>query len=174
MVSFVSENDKTIYPTNISLPKTYFSSYLGEVTVNLRNYAIGPNITYNVTENGSLEDPPVFWINQQNKTVLSFNGTPIIGNTEFLYAEVFPHEGNNTIFYFFQEPSNDFHVTKCIHLSNDDKIQCTELWTHSYRYKINSFSSAVFMKDGQLHMYHAVTIEGANVVFIHHNSERVA
>ena len=52
-VYFVNSNDKSIYPTDLPLPSTYYANYPGVVNVNLRNYAIGPNITYNITDNSN-------------------------------------------------------------------------------------------------------------------------
>lgn len=102
-VMFVKSDDKSIYPTDLPLPSVYYANYPGEIRINLRNYAIGPNITYNITDLGVSKFPPVFWLNQQNETIVKFDKNPITpNNLEFFWAEVFPHRGNNTIFYFYQ------------------------------------------------------------------------
>lgn len=86
-VLFVKSDDKSIYPTDLPLPEVYYANYPGIININLRNYALGPNITYNITDNTEQKYPPVFWLDQQNETVVQFDKNPITpNNLEFFWA----------------------------------------------------------------------------------------
>ena len=118
----------------------------------------------------------MFWLNQQNQSKVEFDKNPIKGsNIQFFWAEVFPHRGNNTIFYFYQETNNDFHVSRCEHYYNDILIKCNEVVTQSYRHRIKSFTSVPFLKGAQFNLYYAITLEETNSVYIHSNEhDRIA
>jgi hypothetical protein len=86
-VSFVNSTSKSIYPTDIPVPSTYYANYPGVVNINLRNYAFGPNITYNISDSSKLQYPPIFWLDQQNVSKVQFDQNPITpSNLHFFWA----------------------------------------------------------------------------------------
>lgn len=86
-VAFVNSTSKQIYPTDIPLPETYYANYPGVININLRSYAFGPNITYNITDPTKLKYPPIFWLDQQNISTVKFDKNPINAtNLEFFWA----------------------------------------------------------------------------------------
>jgi hypothetical protein len=84
--TLVEDNNRTMWPIGVEPSPYYHSNYPGKVVIPIYSYAIGPNITYRVTEvkKGQLKKYKIY--QQDQLAILWEDSPPSIKDVQFLHT----------------------------------------------------------------------------------------
>ena len=93
-------------------PSTYSANYPGIVKMELSDYILGPNVTYQVreTQKGQLKKAKVY---QQEQLNITWDQIYPSLTMNFLQTEVFSGETNDLLMIYTQDPQNMTYISEC-------------------------------------------------------------
>jgi hypothetical protein len=120
-LTFVAPESKSLFLTPDRTSSTYHAVYPGEAEIPLMNYAIGPNITYEV-DHPDPKQVPISYVLQQNRSRLSWAGKP----SRIVFYRQFEHFQNFTSVVIAQDSDLSLHTAECYHSDPEwDEFKCS-------------------------------------------------
>lgn len=144
-----------MWATGILPPAYYNANYPGKVVVPLQEYALGPNITYRVTEvvKNTLKN---FKIYQQDQLKLVWEKESPLKDIRFLKTETINLANEDILIIYTQDLSNQTYVTSCKPNHHSIEIPCTESVEFLLEGQINNWATTRFFSQYTLQMHHIV------------------
>jgi len=82
----------TIYPTGLDPTDVYSVNFPSLLHIPLESYYLGPNINYQIL-NHKGDTLPASWIDKVNKTRITIDKPPKVGDITFFHTDVIPQLG---------------------------------------------------------------------------------
>lgn len=118
--------------------------------INLDHYVLGPNITYGYINES--DHHPTRWIDKVNHTHINFKGEPI-KDIIFYHTDVIPSLGHSNVIYYVQDYTKKTYVFDCLHVAEENNMNCTELASFAHESEIVAFTTAFYLDDKLNYFY---------------------
>lgn len=139
-IHFVEKNNISLWPTNIATTELFYSNYPGDLTIPLRRYAFGPNITYSYTKPFSEKVEAENWVHKKNYTRVTMS-EPLAHPVNFLRTDVTTQYGVNNIIAYYQDTTNKTYLAFCRNEYYTPDIYCNTMTDYQHTAAINSMAT---------------------------------